>query len=231
VPNRRERVRAATVDEIRQTARKLLVAEGISGVSVRAIAREMGMTAAALYRYFPNLESLLFSLCSDLYDECRGYIERERDHAGHRPGDQLYAIARAFRSWSVAHPTEFNLMFSSPVPGMKDPMKADGINGAGFRFAMAFGVVFGRLWKENPFPFPADAMIPADLAPQLESFVEKAGLGLPLGVAQLFLSCWIRIYGIVALEIYGHLHFALSDVLPMFEAELADVARMLGVAA
>ena len=214
--------------EIQQAARKLLVSEGIAGVSLRAIAREMGMTAAALYRYFSNLESLLFSLCTDLYDECREYIERERDRAGDQPGDQLYAISRAFRAWSVAHPTEFNLMFSSPVPGLKDPMKAEGANGAGFRFAMAFGAVFGRLWSENPFPVPADSTIAPELASQLSGFVEDAGLGIPLGVAQLFLSCWIRIYGIVALEIYGHLHFALSDVQPMFEAELADVARMLG---
>lgn len=229
MPSRRERVRAATVDEIQQTARKLLVAEGIAGVSLRAIAREMGMTAAALYRYFPNLESLLYSLCTELYEECREFIERERDQAGNGPGDQLYAISRAFRTWSVAHPTEFNLMFSSPLPGLKDPMKTEGIHGAGFRFAMAFGVVFGQLWQASPFPFPADAAISPELAPQLRHFVEGAGLGIPLGVAQLFLSCWIRIYGIVALEIYGHLHFALSDVQPMFEAELAAVARTLGV--
>lgn len=228
-PSRRERVRAATVDEIQQTARKLLVAEGIPGVSLRAIAREMGMTAAALYRYFPNLESLLYSLCTDLYDECREFIEQQRDGAGHEPGDQLYAIARAFRSWSVAHPTEFNLMFSSPLPGMKDPMKTEGLDGAGFRFAMAFGIVFGALWKQNPFPAPPDSSIAPELAVQLQGFVDNTGLDLPLGVAQMFLACWIRIYGIVALEIYGHLHFALRDVQPMFEAEVADVARMLGV--
>jgi AcrR family transcriptional regulator len=229
VPSRRERVRAATVDEIQQTARKLLVAEGLPGVSLRAIAREMGMTAAALYRYFPSLESVLLSLCTELYDECREYIEGERDGAGHHPGDQLYAIARAFRTWSVAHPVEFNLMFSSPVPGLKDPAKEEGIHGAGFRFAMAFGAVFGALWLANPFPLPPDETIPDDLATQLRAFVEAASLPIPLGAAQLFLSCWIRIYGIVALEIYGHLHFALSDVQPMFEAELHDCARMLGV--
>ena len=51
---------------------------------------------------------------------------------------------------------------------------------------------------------------------------------LPLGVMQVFLSCWIRLYGAVTMEIFGHLRFAVADAEPVFEAELADAARDLG---
>jgi AcrR family transcriptional regulator len=234
-PTRRQRVRAATLDEIHQVARRLLVRETITGVTLRAIAREMGMTATALYRYFPSLESLLASLCAQFYDECRGEIEQARDQAGtDDSGARLYAMCRTFRAWSVTHPAEFNLMFASPLPTMD--LKA-GEHAAGFRFAFTFANLIGELWQRAPFPVPADDELPPLLAEQLHAFVAElraqgAQLGtaeLPLGVAQLYLSCWIRMYGIVALEVYGHLHFALSDVGPMFEAEVDTAAELFGL--
>src|SRR3712207_6358127 len=100
--SRRERVRAATVEEIKQKARDLLVNEGIAGVTLRAIARDMGMVPAALYRYFPNLESLIGALCGDLYHECTDAMEQARDAADPTPGGRMYALCRAFRAWSVA---------------------------------------------------------------------------------------------------------------------------------
>ena len=76
--SRRDRVRAATVTEIKDTARRILVAEGPDGLSLRAIAREMGMTAPALYRYFPSREDLIGALIADLYDELTAAIDRLR---------------------------------------------------------------------------------------------------------------------------------------------------------
>jgi AcrR family transcriptional regulator len=234
-PTRRERVRAATVDEIKQIARTLLVREGVAGVSLRAIARDMGMTAAAIYRYFPSLESLMSSVCASLYDECREFMERARDAEPPDPGIRLYALCRAFRQWSVEHPAEFNLMFSSPLPGLDakghaaDDQAVAEAHEAGGRFAATFADLFSAMWLRSPFPVPPDDQIEPELAGQLLAYLEVIGAPLPVGAVQLFLSCWIRIYGIVALEIYGHLHFALTDVEPMFEAELASCARMLGV--
>ena len=80
--SRRERARADTVREIKETARTLLVAHGIDGLGLRAVAREMGMTAPALYRYFASLEDLVEHVVADLYDElCR----RPRGRPGRRP--------------------------------------------------------------------------------------------------------------------------------------------------
>ena len=226
MPSRRERVRAATVEEIKQIARELLVREGVAGVSLRAIARDMGMTAAALYRYFPSLESLLASLCADLYDECREAMERARDEQLADPGARLYAVCHTFRSWSVAHPAEFNLMFASPLVGLDDEHNhldpaTMSAHEAGGRFAQTFADLFAALWQRAPFPVTAATDLPPDLVGQLDLFVRQMGVTVPVGAAQLFLSCWIRIY--------GHLHFALTDVEPMFEAELAACARMLGI--
>ena len=230
--SRRDRLRAATIDEIKSTARRLLVAEGVSGVSLRAIGREMGMTAAALYRYYPSLEALVTALCVDLFDECSQSMELARD--GYQPAElacRLYAVCREFRSWSVAHPAEFGLMFGSPLPSLGDPIgPADTKkHAAGARFSNVFAESFAGVWQRAPFWIPSDEEIAPDLRQQLRTYLDGLGADLPLGAAQVFLSCWIRLYGLVALEVFGHLRFALTDVEPMFEAELHSFARLLGL--
>jgi AcrR family transcriptional regulator len=230
IPSRRERLRAATVDEIKQAARKLLVTEGPAAVSLRAIARDMGMTAAALYRYFPSLEALFGGLCTDYFDEVRQHLEAVRDAMDPSdPAAQLYEVCREFRRWSVGHPAEFALMFGSPLPGMEQAASGDPKHAAGVRFANVFGQLFAAVWQSRGFAVPAEEEIPAELRAQLEEYLAQTGVPIPIGAAQLFLSCWIRLYGLVALEVFGHLHFALSDAEPMFETELASLAKELGI--
>lgn len=234
VISRRERLRTATLDEITQTARQLLVRDGTTGVTLRAIAREMGMTAPALYRYFPNLEQLVATLCGALYDEMRESLERARDACPDDDIDaQLYAMCRQFRRWCVAHPAEFELMFASPLPGYTRGAPPDPTTepfAAGSRFAFAFAVVFAQVWYRAPFEIPSDDDIAPELRGQLQAALDQiGGVELPLGAMQVFMSCWIRLYGLVALEIFGKLNFAFTDVEPMFEAELAAAARQLGV--
>jgi AcrR family transcriptional regulator len=252
--NRRERLRAATLDEISQAARKLLTRDGLAGVSLRAIAREMGMTAPGLYRYFPSLEDLLSSLCGSLYDELRENMERARDGCPpDDPAGQLVEVCREFRRWSVAHPSEFGLMFASPIPGLHpgpnptrpaptSPSAAASAgstasaepgpapNEAGMRFAGVFMALFAEIWARTRFPVPAIDEIEPGLVVQLEAFLAQLDPDLPVGAAQVFLACWIRLYGMVALEVFGHLHFCLTDPEPMFETELADLGRLLMIA-
>jgi AcrR family transcriptional regulator len=229
-PNRRERLRTATLAEIKDVARRLLVTGGPGAVSLRAIAREMGMTPAALYRYYPSLEELVAGVCADLYDECREHLERARDACPpDDTGAQVYAVCRAFRRWSIEHQAEFGLMFGSPVADIGGEHDKREPHLAAMRFALVFATLFAQLWAKAPFPIPADDEIDPTLRVQLESYIGELGTSLPAGAAQLFLSCWIRLYGMVALEVFGHLHFALTEPEPMFEAELRMATRQLGL--
>src|SRR3954470_24611195 len=94
-PSRRDRLRAATKAEIVETARKLLVADGLTGVTLSAIGRDMGMTAPALYRLYASLGSLLESLCVALFDDCTAFIEN-RMATGEGLTGRLAAACRAF---------------------------------------------------------------------------------------------------------------------------------------
>jgi AcrR family transcriptional regulator len=227
--SRRDRVRAATVTEIKDTARRILVAEGPDRLSLRAIAREMGMTAPALYRYFPSREELVGALIAELYDDLTGTLRAAGDAAD--PVDariRLAAASRAFRTWALAHPREFALLFGSPIPGIGEQSADSPANLAAERFGEVFGALVARIYQDDPFPVPAeDGMDPA-LREQLRAWSAGFPVELPVGAAQVFLSCWIRLYGMVAMEVFGHLEFALPDAEPMFEAELRDLAVTLG---
>jgi len=226
--SRRDRVRAATVTEIKDTARRILVAEGPDGLSLRAIAREMGMTAPALYRYFPSREQLVEALIADLYDELTVTLAAAATAAGGDPRAGITAASRAFRSWALAHPREFGLLFGSPLPGI-DAHSDDSPAGlASERFGQLFGDLVARIYLADPFPVPAEDEMDPQLRRQLRAWCSALPVELPIGAGQVFLSCWIRLYGMVAMEVFGHLQFALPDAEPMFEAELRDLAVKLG---
>ena len=240
-PSRRDRLRAATTQEIIETARRLLVTEGPEGASLRAIAREMGMTAPALYRYFESHEDLLRhvvgSIFMDLADWVRSAIQHAAEGApAHVSSSEVMALkltagCRAFRSWTLEHVPEFSLIFGSPLPGLEvlHEIENDPTVDCGHQFGQIFLDLYGDLYRRHPFPIPADQDIEPSLRQQLARYREMTGSDLPLGALQTFLRCWVRLYGAVSLEAFGHLKFALDDPSPMFELMLTDLAAMLGL--
>ncbi|MGH3326772.1 MAG: TetR/AcrR family transcriptional regulator [Streptomycetales bacterium] len=232
IPTRRERLREATAREIRQTARKLLVAEGPSAVSLRAIAREMGMTAPALYRYHASHEDLVEALAAELYDELAAHLETARDTEPENdvPG-RILAACRALRGWALDHQAEFALLFATPLPDKSraaDPEKA--VHQAGWRFGAVFFVLFQQLWQRQGFRVPDRSELDPRLVGELDEFGTQRHAELPTGALYLFLACWTRLYGMVCMEVLDQLHFALADVEPMFEEGLRDLAGQLGFA-
>jgi AcrR family transcriptional regulator len=239
--SRRDRVRAATTQEIIQTARKLLVQQGPEAVSLRAIAREMGMTAPALYRYFASHEELLRHVVADIFTELATHV-RTAVHAAADtyPSDltegeimviKMIAGCREFRAWTLTHVPEFSMIFGSPLPGMEvlHEMHRDPTIDCGFQFGQVFLDLFGDLYRRRPFGIPADEEIQPSLREQLARYRDLVQSDLPLGALQTFLRCWVLLYGTVSLEAFGHMQFALDDPAPMFELMLSNLAPMIGL--
>ena len=231
---RRERVRVETVREIKETARRVLVEQGPDGLALRAVAREMGMTAPALYRYFDSREDLIEHVVADLYDELTDQIEVAIDAA--EPATtpvQLMDASRAFRRWATTHHPEFGLLFGSPTESLVTDAHAHDAgpaHEAGMRFGQVFAELMAKLYYERGFPVPADDEIDPMLREQLRTWCTKFPVPVPDGVLYVFLSCWIRLYGMVCMEVFGHLRFALDDAEPMFEAELRSLGLVLNMA-
>jgi AcrR family transcriptional regulator len=225
--------------EIKEIARRILLEQGAEGLSLRGIAREMGVTAPALYRYFPDRKNLLENLIADLYGElCASMLAARDTQPPDRPDLGLIAVSRAFRDWAIRHRPEFALLFGSPIGEFNpssaldvDTWQAGPAYAAGRRFGGIFAKLVAQLYATRPFPAPTDDEIDPRLRSQLSGWSEPLfQASMPLGVLQVFLSCWIRLYGAVSMEVFGHLGFALSDVEPMFEVELRGLAEVLGVA-
>jgi AcrR family transcriptional regulator len=241
-PSRRDRLRAATIDEIIRTARRLLVASGPEAVSLRAIAREMGMTAPGLYRYFDSHEELLRHLCASLFTELAEDIHRAihgaaptQEPAAGPAGDvaahltvKMAAACREFRRWALGHKAEFALLFGVPLPGHHDELH-DVADTCAMAFAATFFALFLELWQKNPFPVPQAADLDPSLQEQLASYRDALGSDIPLGAVLTFLRCWTLLYGAVSMEVFGHMDFALTDPAPMFEITLGDLASLVGL--
>jgi AcrR family transcriptional regulator len=234
-PSRRDRVRAATTAEIKQTARRILVSQGPDAVSLRAIAREMGMTAPALYRYFGSHDELVKHVIADIFTELasdiRGAIAAADSASGGDMTAKVLAACWEFRRWSLSHTREFGLIFATPLPRLhvqNDEITAEG----GGEFGNTFFILMLELWRKQPFDVPADDEIDPGLLGQLERYSDGMGelaAGLPLGLLLVFLRCWVRLYGIVSLEVFGHLSFALDDGRPMFELMLSEMVPLVGL--
>ena len=231
-PSRRDRVRAATTGEIKQTARRILVTEGPEAISLRAIAREMGMTAPALYRYFSSREDLIRHVVGDIFSEIAGDIRAAAIEAGQAPGGdvtaKLIAACREFRRWALSHREEFGLLFGTPLPTL-ETLHMDKIDECAMDFAGSWITLFLELWQRHPFPVPADDQIEPGLLAQLGRYIGGLGADLPAGAALIFLRCWVHLYGMVSLEVFGHLSFALDDPAPLFEYTLAELAGLVGL--
>lgn len=224
---RRERLRDATQQEIREVAREHLRTHGPSGISLRGIARDIGMTAPALYRYYAGLDDLLAAMIETYTNEMCDAMEAARDALpADDLGKRLVAVTRAFRAWALEHRPEFAMVFGAPVPGFDHPDEA------GARLGGIFFSLFSELWRRQPFPVPPDEEISPALARQLRDFAAACGAeqaDLPLGVLRLYAGSWVRLYGLVAMEIFGQVKFMLDDAETLFEAELFDLGRTLGL--
>lgn len=226
--SRRDRVRAETTIEIKQTARKILIEQGPEAVTLRAIARDMGMTAPALYRYFGSLEDLIQHVVGDIFTEIGEDIEAAIDAAGDSMTVKMIAACREFRRWGLAHKAEFGLLFGTPLPTLEALHdNQDVVAECAGKFSGVFFALFVELWRKHPFPVPADDEIDPGLREQLARYRDGLGVDLPLGAGLTFLRCWVRLYGMVSLEVFGHLHFALDDAAPMFELTLAELADLV----
>ncbi len=238
-------MRAATKEEITATARRLLVEQGPEAASLRAIAREMGMTAPGLYRYFDSREELLrhviATIFTELTDDLRRAIELAETAAGGPAGEgqdigdrrrrlalKMVAACREFRRWALGHKEEFGLLFGVPLPALEEE-NFDIAQQCALEFAGTFYALFAELWQAGGFPVLAPQEIDPVLLPQLRRFRAKFGSAAPEGAMLIFLRCWILLYGAVSMEVFGHLGFAIDEPAPMFELTLADLARLVAV--
>lgn len=226
---RRERQRQATLEEIVAVSRALLTEPG--GLSLRAVAQRMGMTAPALYRYVGSYQDLVdlvaFQIDSDATD-------RFAEAAAVQPADdvaaQLISAGIEFRAWAHDSKAEFSLVFANSVTE-GSCIRREQIEQA--RSGRFFNALLFRLWEDYRFPYPSLEDLDPDVAESLEDLIIPGDVAdLPRemrGLLWLFTRAWVALYGTVTLEVFGHLDPRLIESGAVFRAMLEDQAANLGL--
>jgi AcrR family transcriptional regulator len=224
----RERVRAELIEEITEIARRHLARDGAAGLSLRAVAREMGMASSAIYRYYPSRDDLLTALIIDGYNAVGDAVEKaeaacpREDHLG-----RWLAICHAVRDRALAHPHEYALLHGSPVPGYSAPQDTIGP-------AMRDAVVFGQIIADAHRARLLDP--PGGYPPAPESFgadaegIRQAVLpGLPDDIVARAVTAWPGLYGAVSFELFGQYNNVITDRRATFDYAMRGLGRYIGL--
>ena len=231
----RERVRAELIKEITEIARRQLATEGAAGLSLRAVAREMGMVSSAIYRYFPSRDDLLTTLIIDGYNAVGAAVEQAEaacprdDYTG-----RWLAACRAVRDWALANPHEYALVYGSPVPGYEAPEQTIG---PAARAAVVFGRIIGEAFSAGACPDTdhryADGgpSAPGPFALDAARLREAIMDGVPDHIAAAALIAWSGMFGLVSFELFGQFENVVTDRAAFFDYAAACLGRLTGLPA
>lgn len=204
----RERYREQARQEAKRIALEQLADAGPSGVSVNAIAKRMGVTGPALYRYFASRDDLLTELIADGYDELADVVERAAT-TKRAPAARLRAMANAWRDWAIAQPHRYLLLFGTPIPGYRAP---EHTLAAANRTLIAFAAVFEALGAH-----PARS---AALDRQFAALAKERAATVPPWALRRAVAGWTRLHGVVSLEVEGQFTLMGVDPALLFQAEV-----------
>jgi AcrR family transcriptional regulator len=215
--------------EIKDLAWKQLAEVGAPALSLRAIANDMGVTSSALYRYFASRDDLLRALVVDGFSSLADALEAaEAELDGDVGSNESWLhLASAQRRWALDHPTEYALVFGTPVPGLDTgsdechlQMKR-GVN-------VLFRCMMSGLGRGEFNATSMQATITPALRKRLARWKKELQLQLPEDALAGCLFAWTHLHGAVALELFGHLPSQLLPADELFTQQMVQVTEVLG---
>lgn len=208
----RDRIEAGIIE----IGRRHLITEGAAGLSLRAVARDLGMVSSAVYRYVASRDDLLTLLLVDAYSELAEVVDAA-DSGGAWP-DRVLAMAHAARAWAVDQPARWALLYGSPVPGYRAP--ADVTVGPGTRMIVSVLAVVAEGILAGAIPDPKDPL-PQPLSRDFAAL--RAEYGFP-GGDRVLLKCfllWVTLVGAISMEVFGQYGpDTLSDATQVFDGQV-----------
>jgi AcrR family transcriptional regulator len=215
----RARVRAEMTDEIKAVARRHLATDG-ANLSLRAVARDLGMASSAVYRYFASRDELLTAMIIDAYEALGGTAEASV-RAG-RFQDRFLSVCHAVRDWALANPHEWALIYGSPVPGYQAPR--DTVEPA-VRVIVLIGTIVGEAAAAGEIE--AGEPIGGRLGEELAYVAQQAAPGTAPQVVGRGIAAWIHLCGAVSAELFGQLNNTIEARREFFELQMRGAASVI----
>ena len=223
----RAQARLETIEQIKQIAREHLAVDGPNGLSLRAVARDLGVVSSAVYRYFASRDELLTALIVDGYNALGDAVEAAESAVSRRDlAGRWNAIGRAARQWALENQHEYALLYGTPVPGYQAP--PDTIEPAGRPIVLAAQILHDGV-ERGTVEAPADRL-PKPVRADLDAIRTSAGLeDVPAALLGRALSMWALLFGTISFELFGRLTNAVTDFDAYFEHQLKVMTRYLGL--
>ena len=222
----RARARIEVTAAIKDAARRQLADDGAAKLSLRAVARELGMVSSALYRYFPSRDDLLTALIIDAYDSLGEAAEAAHAAApGAAPVRRWTAVCEAVRAWALAHPHEYALIYGSPVPGYSAPQTT--VPAAARVGLLLIGIVRDALDTGGLAELP----LTAELRPEAERLAADLAPDLPPEAAAALVAAWAELFGLVGFEVFGQFNRVVEDREAFFRHAVTRLAGSVGLTA
>jgi AcrR family transcriptional regulator len=215
------------ISEIKAIARRHLATDG-ADLSLRAVARDMGMVSSGLYRYFASRDDLLTALIIDAYAALADAAEAG-DATVQDRGDLLgrwLAICHGVREWALAHPAEYALIFGSPVPGYAAPQETIAVASrtpSALIRILADGVDSGALTD------PGSGELPASVRTDLTRATEMISPGLPVALLARGAIGWVQLFGAVSFELFGQFNNVIEARQEFFDYQMRNAANLIGI--
>lgn len=224
----RERARIEVTAAIKDEARRALAAEGAAKLSLRAVARELGMVSSALYRYFPSRDELLTALIVDAYNSVGAAAEGADARvlaADGTPRARWAAVCASVRDWALEHPHEYALIYGSPVPGYTAPL--DTVGPASRVGNTLIGIVRAA-YEGRGISLPP---LPAELRPEAARMAADFAEGLPPEAAAALVAAWAQLVGLISFELFGQFDRVVEDRAAFFAHAAGQLAHGVGLPA
>jgi AcrR family transcriptional regulator len=230
-PTLRERRRADLTAEIKEVARRHLATEGLAALSLRAIAREVGMAVSALYRYFASRDDLVTALLVDAYEAHAAAVEEAVGDNGEDPVARLRAGLLAFRRWAVGHPVEYGLMYGNPLPGYVAPPERllEPGTRAAFRLYGLAAQAEQTGGLDDRLAAARVEALPATYVQQVDAWRQRRAPGIGLGAMVAMMDVWTTTQGLLSLEVFGQLRPVVPDAEAYYAAEVERALAAAGL--
>ena len=223
------RERSATIAQIKAVARQQMTEHGTAGLSLRGIAREMGITAPAIYNYFPLLDDLITALIVDAFTALAESVEAAELHVrSEKCGMKILASYLAYREWAIAHPVDFQLIYGNPISGYFAP--AEITVPLARRPFEGLARLFLEAYQTGELVVPAEYVpVPASISAHFATWLPEAGYDFPDALLCLLMSGWARIHGMVMLELFEHLGPVVGHPADFYRYVLGAFLQRLGM--
>jgi len=227
---RRSRSHTEMIEEIKAIARQQMAIKGAAALSLGAIARALGLSTPALYRYFSNRDALVTALILDAYgdlsDQAEAAVDGIPDDA---PSDRFVAVTQAYRQWALQHPQDYVLIHGALFPGYQAPVEE--VAGAAMRLVQLVVAILETARTAGMLQIPTPYLDPPRSIREAVSLIAGGADDdtLPATMLTLAYFTWLQLHGLVWQEIAGHLPSELFEDGELYRLQVNLIGSRLGL--